>query len=308
MRWLPVAASDMAARVDVLFYSMVALTGLVALGIFALMVYFCVRYRAGSRADRTNPPPRKKWLEIGWVFTPLVIFLGIFVWAAVVYAAFYAGPPGDAMTVFVVGKQWMWKVQHPGGRREVAELHLPLGEPVELVLATEDVIHSFFVPAFRVKQDAVPGRYTSVRFTPTQAGTFELHCAEYCGTDHARMAARVIVMPKADFQRWLTESDARGMAARGFDTFRRLGCSGCHDVRSSVHAPDLHGLPGRLVHLQDGRTVVADDLYMRDSILLPKKDVVAGFEPVMPSFQGQASEEDILDLIAYLRSTPKETP
>jgi cytochrome c oxidase subunit 2 len=301
MRWLPVAASDMAARVDVLFYSMVALTGLVALGIFALMVYFCVRYRAGSRADRTNPPPRKKWLEIGWVFTPLVIFLGIFVWAAVVYAAFYAGPPGDAMTVFVVGKQWMWKVEHANGRREIDELHLPLGQPVRVVLSTEDVIHSFYVPAFRVKQDAVPGRYTTIRFTPTREGEYWLHCAEYCGTDHARMGGKVVVMPPAAFAEWLEKGNSNAsLAAQGFELFRRLGCSGCH-VNSTVHAPDLAGIFGRTVHLADGRTVVADEPYLRDSILLPKRDVVAGYEPIMPSFQGQLDEGQLNALISYLK-------
>jgi cytochrome c oxidase subunit 2 len=301
MRWLPVAASDMATRVDVLFYSMVALTGLVALAIFVLMLYFCVRYRAGSRADRTDPPPRKKWLEIGWIATPLVIFLGIFVWAAVVYAAFYAGPPGDAMTVFVVGKQWMWKVEHANGRREIDELHLPLGQPVRVVLSTEDVIHSFYVPAFRVKQDAVPGRYTTIRFTPTREGEYWLHCAEYCGTDHARMGGKVVVMPPAAFAEWLEKGNSNAsLAAQGFELFRRLGCSGCH-VNSTVHAPDLAGIFGRTVHLADGRTVVADEPYLRDSILLPKRDVVAGYEPIMPSFQGQLDEGQLNALISYLK-------
>ena len=301
MRWFPVAASDMAHRVDVLFYSMVAITGVVALGIFVLMIFFCVRYRAGSSADRSNAPPRKKWLEIGWVFTPLAIFLGIFVWAAVVYAAFYAGRPGDAMTVFVVGKQWMWKVEHENGRREIDELHLPLGQPVRIVLSTEDVIHSFYVPAFRVKQDAVPGRYTSIRFTPTREGEYWLHCAEYCGTDHARMGGKVVVMAPAAFAQWLEQGNQNpSLAAQGFELFRRLGCSGCH-VNSTVHAPDLAGIFGRTIHLSDGRTLVADEAYLRDSILLPKRDVVAGYEPIMPSFQGQVDEGQLNALITYLK-------
>ena len=301
MSWLPVEASDIAARVDLLFYSMVALTGLVAIGLFVLMVVFCVRYRAGSSADRTNPPPRKKWLELGWTFTPLAIFLGIFVWAAVVYAAFYAGPAGNAMTVFVVGKQWMWKVEHANGRREIDELHLPLGQPVRLVLSTEDVIHSFYVPAFRIKQDAVPGRYTSIRFTPTREGEYWLHCAEYCGTDHARMGGKVVVMAAAEFSRWLQAgNENRSLAAQGFELFRRLGCSGCH-VDSTVHAPDLRGVFGRVIHLSDGRTLQADEAYLRDSILLPKRDVVAGYEPIMPSFQGQVDEGQLNALITYLK-------
>jgi cytochrome c oxidase subunit 2 len=300
MRWLPVAASDMAARVDVLFYSMLALTGAVALALFALMIFFCIRYRAGSKADRSHVPAQKKWLELGWTFTPLAIFLGIFVWAAVVYAAFYA-PADDAMTVFVVGKQWMWKVEHANGRREIDELHLPLGQPVRVVLATEDVIHSFYVPAFRIKQDAVPGRYTSIRFTPTREGEYWLHCAEYCGTDHARMGGRVVVMAPAEFSRWLESGNQnRSLAAQGFELFRRLGCSGCH-VNSTVHAPDLAGIFGRTVHLADGRTLQADEAYLRDSILLPKRDVVAGYEPIMPSFQGQLDESQLSALVTYLK-------
>jgi cytochrome c oxidase subunit 2 len=299
--WLPPAASDMAVRVDHLFYGMVVLTGLVALVVLALMIFFCVRYRRGSKADRSHPPVTQRALELGWIFTPLAIFLGVFVWAASLYASFYRPDPAAA-TVFVVGRQWMWKVEHADGRREIDELHLPLGQPVRLVLSTEDVIHSFFLPAFRIKQDAVPGRYTSIRFTPTRPGEYRLHCAEYCGTDHARMGGRVYVLPPAQFARWLASGDqATGMAARGFELFRRKGCSGCHAAQSSVHAPDLDRIFGRTVHLADGRSLVADEAYLRDSMLLPKKDVVAGYEPIMPSFQGQLDEGEIAALVQYLK-------
>jgi cytochrome c oxidase subunit 2 len=296
---MPIAASDVAARVDLLFYSLVALTGTVALAIFVVMTLFAIRYRAGSRADRTNPPVKKRWVELGWIFTPLAIFLGIFVWAAIVYAGFYRA--GDATTVYVVGKQWMWKAEHANGRREIDELHLALGEPVRLVLSTEDVIHSFYVPAFRIKQDAVPGRYTSIRFTPTREGEYWLHCAEYCGTDHARMGGKVVVMAPTEFSRWLERgNEAKSLAAQGFELFRRKGCSGCH-VNSTVHAPELAGVYGRTIHLSDGRTLLADEAYLRDSILLPKRDVVAGYEPIMPSFQGQLSEGELNALVAYLK-------
>ena len=307
MKWLLLPeASSIAPRVDTLFFFMLTLTGLVALAIFVVMTWFCIRYRRGARVDRSNPPAKNRPLEIGWAVTPLVIFLGIFVWGAVVYADFYAAPPG-AQTVFVVGKQWMWKAEHSNGRREVGELHLPVNQPVRVVLATEDVIHDFYVPAFRIKQDAVPGRYTSIVFTPTRVGTFQMHCSEYCGTGHSRMAANIVVMRQADFARWLEQgTPAASLAARGFTLFRRLGCSGCHDPRSTVHAPDLNGIFGRTVHLQDGRTVVADEAYIHDSIVLPKRDVVAGFDPIMPSFAGQVSEADILDLIAYLKSTGRQ--
>lgn len=306
--WILPAASDAAQRVDRIFLVLLAVTSVVAIAIAVVIVVFCVRYRRSARVDRSNAPANKRWLEYAWTATPMAVFLGFFVWGAVVYAGFYGGA-GDAMPVFVVGKQWMWRVEHPNGRREIDELHVPLGQRVRLVFATEDVIHSFYVPAFRMKQDAVPGRYTEMTLTPTRLGTYEMHCSEYCGTDHARMGGRVIVMRPEDFARWLTEGGERTtMAARGFEAFRRLGCSGCHDPRSTVHAPDLAGLYGRPVHLQGGRTVVADDAYIRDSILLPKRDVVAGFDPIMPSFQGQASEEDILDLIAYLKSPGGERP
>lgn len=295
------AASDIAQRVDLLFYALLGLTGVVAIAIFVLMIVFCVRYRAGRRVDRDNPPTNLRWLEYGWTFTPLAIFLGIFFWAAVVYAKFYTPAPG-AVTIFVVGKQWMWKAEHANGRREIDELHLALGQPVRLVLSTEDVIHSFYVPAFRLKQDAVPGRYTTISFTPTQVGEYWLHCAEYCGTDHARMGGRVVVMARAAFADWLEHGNTgASLASLGFELFRRKGCSGCHGANSTVHAPDLAGVYGRVVHLADGRTVVADEAYLRDSILLPKRDVVAGYAPIMPSFQGQLDEGELAALISYLK-------
>ena len=307
-RWLLPAASDVATKVDALFFTVLAVTGLVTAAIFILIVVFCIRYRRGAVVDRSNAPANWLPLELGWTLTPLAIFLGLFVWAAYVYGAFYRDDK-DAMPVWVVGKQWMWKIEHANGRREINEMHLPVGRPVKLVIATEDVIHSFYLPEFRMKQDAVPGRYTTLAFTPTKTGTFDLRCSEYCGTDHARMGGTVTVMTPQDFSGWLEKGAAHpDMAARGFARFRELGCSGCHDPRSSVHAPDLDGLYGRIVHLQDGRTVIADEAYIRDSILLPKRDVVAGFEPVMPSFQGQASEGDILDLIAYIKSTSNPHP
>ncbi len=294
-------ASDIAHRVDALFLFMLILTGAVAIGIASLILAFSVHYRRGARVDRSAAPAGHRVLEYSWTAIPLAIFIGLFVWGAILYTSFYEPAPA-AMPVYVVAKQWMWKLEHSNGRREIDELHLPLGRPVRLILASQDVIHSFYVPAFRIKQDLVPGRYTSIGFTPTELGSFRLDCAEYCGTDHARMGGRIVVMQPAEFERWLSEGAATGMAAHGFELFRTLGCSGCHGANSTVHAPHLEGLFGRVVHLQDGRTRIADEQYVRDSILLPAKDVVAGFAPIMPSFQGQASEEDLMDLIAYVRS------
>jgi cytochrome c oxidase subunit II len=299
---LDVAASTQADRTDAIFLAMVLLCGAVALALCVLVIVFAVRYRRGNAVDRT-PPRELRAIEVAWTVTPLLIFFGVFGWAARDFITM-ADPPASALPVSVVAKQWMWKLQQRNGRREINELHVPQGEPVVLTMTSQDVIHSFFVPAFRLKQDVLPGRYTRLWFTATQLGEFPLFCSEYCGSEHSRMIGRVVVMTPADYGRWLASGPAQpSMAQYGFALFRQLGCSGCHDARSTIHAPLLDGVYGRTVHLQDGRSVVADDDYLRDSILLPAKDVVAGFAPVMPSFAGQVSEEDVQALIAYLRST-----
>jgi cytochrome c oxidase subunit 2 len=302
-RLLPLDAATSANRLDHLALALLLLTGAVALGVLFLLIAFSIRYRAGSSADRTHVPREKKSLEIGWIVIPLLLFFGIYAWGAIDYVSLYQPAP-DATPVFVVAKQWMWKTQHTNGRREVGELHLPLGRPVRMVMTSEDVIHSFFVPDFRIKQDVVPGRYTSIDFTPSRPGEYRLYCAEFCGTDHAVMTGRVVVMRPDQYARWLTEGPHEpGMAARGFQLYRQYGCSGCHDAGSSVHAPELTGLLGRRVHLQDGRILTADEAYIRDSILLPAKDVVAGYAPIMPSFAGQIGEEDILAITEYIRES-----
>lgn len=304
--FLPASASSAAERFDHLMLALLLLTGAVALAVTFLIVWFSIRYRKGSSADRSAAPAGNRIVEVAWIVTPLLLFMGMYGWAAYDYAQLYRGP-ADAMPVFVVAKQWMWKLEHTNGHREINELHVPLGQPMRLVMTSQDVIHSFYVPAFRIKQDVVPGRYTQLWFTPTQAGEFHLFCAEYCGTEHSVMRGRIVVMPPAEFTRWLQRGTVQpGIAAHGFELFRRHGCSGCHSAGSSVHAPDLNGLLGRTVHLQDGRTLVADENYIRDSMLLPKKDVVAGFAPIMPSFAGQLSEEDIMAIIEYLRQTGAE--
>ena len=301
--WLAPGASVAAGRTDLLFTAMLGLCAGMALLLAALIVVFAVRYRRGRAADRSHPPTHAFGLEAAWTAAPLALFVGLFAWSAVDYVR-ATRPAPEALPVYVVAKQWMWKLQHRNGRREINELHVPLGEPVRLVMTSQDVIHSLFVPAFRIKQDVVPGRYTSLSFTATRLGSFHLFCAEYCGSEHSAMLGRVVVMTPADYARWLAEGTSEpGLARRGFERFRRLGCSGCHAAGSTVHAPALEGLLGRTVHLQDGRSLVADENYVRDSMLLPRKDVVAGFEPLMPSFAGQVDEEDIAAIVAYLRST-----
>ena len=298
------AASTQASRTDTIFLAMLLLCGTVALVLLVLIVAFAVRYRRGNQVDRT-PPRGLRGIEVAWTVTPLLIFFAVFGWAARDFITM-ADPPRDALPVTVVAKQWMWKLQHRNGRREINELHVPQGEPVVLTMTSQDVIHSLFVPAFRLKQDVVPGRYTRLWFTATQLGEFPLFCSEYCGSEHSQMTGRVVVMSAAEYGRWLASGPAQPSTAQyGFALFRQLGCSGCHDARSTIHAPLLDGLAGRTVHLQDGRAVVADANYVRDSILVPAKDIVAGFEPVMPSYAGQVSEEDLQALIAYLQSTGK---
>jgi len=301
-RLLHAAASAQASRTDALFLAMLLLCGTVAVVLLVLVTWFSLRYRRSRVVDRT-PPRQMKGIEVAWTVTPLLIFFGVFGWAARDYVTM-ADPPADALPISVVARQWMWKLQHRNGRREINELHVPLGQPVRLLMTSQDAIHSFFVPAFRLKQDVVPGRYTGLWFTATKLGEFRLFCAEYCGTDHSQMLGRIVVMPPAEYTRWLGSGNEQpSLAQYGFALFRSLGCSGCHEPASTVHAPSLDGILGRTVHLQDGRTIVADENYVRDSILVPRKDVVAGFAPVMPSFAGQVSEEDIEALIAYLRST-----
>jgi cytochrome c oxidase subunit 2 len=300
---LPASASSAAGRLDGLALAVLLVTGAVALGVMVVIAWFSLRYRAGSKADRRHAPTRNRVLEATWIAVPLLLFLGIYAWGAIDYARLYSPDPG-ATPVYVVAKQWMWKAEHPDGRREIGELHLPLGQPVRLVMTSQDVIHSFFVPAFRIKQDVVPGRYTSISFTPTEPGEYRLFCAEFCGTEHATMGGRIVVLPPAGFARWLQEEAGQpGMAARGFELFRRYGCSGCHAAGSTVHAPELAGLIGRRVHLQDGRELTADANYVRDSILLPGRDVVAGYAPIMPSFAGQIGEEDLLAIIEYIKES-----
>lgn len=301
-RLLAQSASTQAPGTDLLFTAMLVLCGVVAAGVCIAVVFFSVRYRQGARIERGNVS-RALGLELAWTLIPLALFVAIFTWAAHDFIGLYRVPP-DAVPVYVVAKQWMWKLQHRNGRREINELHVPLGQPVHLVMTAQDAIHSFFVPAFRLKQDVVPGRYTGLWFTATQLGEFRLFCAEYCGTEHSQMIGRIVVLPPAEYARWLGEGAGQpSLAQYGFARFRALGCTGCHGAGSTVHAPALEGLLGRTVHLEDGRSLVADENYVRDAILLPRKDVVAGFAPVMPSFAGQVSEEDIQALIAYLRST-----
>lgn len=299
--WRP-GASSYGSDVDLLFIGLVATSLAVTALLFALLIFFAVRYRAGSRADRDHRVAKSWRWEVAWTAATLVGFLGLFVWGASLYVQAYA-VPDDALPIYVVAKQWMWKVQHPGGQREINELHVPVRRTVRLTMASEDVIHSFFLPDFRIKHDVVPGRYQTLWFKAEKTGVFQLLCAEFCGTDHARMTGRIVVLGEREFEQWLARQDIGAtLANEGAALFRQLGCSGCHVGHGTVRAPPLDGLFGRPVPLADGTVVTADERYIRDSVLLPRSQVAAGYEPLMPSFAGRVSEDELVRLVAYIKS------
>jgi cytochrome c oxidase subunit 2 len=298
----PTEASAAAGSVDMLFYALLAFSFLLGLFLTGLVVGYAVKYRAGSKADRTGERSRNLWLEVSWTTASLVIAFVFFGWGAELFLQ-RDRPPADALQIAGLGKQWMWEFRHPGGQREIDALHVPAGRPVVVSLASQDVIHSFFVPAFRVKQDAVPGRTTHVWFTATKPGRYHLFCAEYCGTQHSEMGGWVTVMPPEQYAAWLKgQGEGETLAAGGEKLFRALGCSGCHGNSSKVRAPDLANVYGRPVALEGKQTVIADERYLRDSILNPGKQVAAGYTPVMPSFDGLIDEGELQMIIAYLKS------
>jgi cytochrome c oxidase subunit II len=306
----PRDASSTGGAVDALALAELAIVGLVLLLVFGMMFTFVIRYRRGSKADRSHRASKTWYFEIGWTIATLVAFLVLFAFGAKAYLFLYQPPQAD-LELYVVGKQWMWKVQYPGGQREIDSVHLPLGKTVRVLLGSEDVIHSFYIPAFRVKHDVVPGIYESFWFKPTELGSFRLECSEFCGTDHAKMTGAVQVLTPADYGRWLAGASVGAtLAQQGAALFRQYGCSGCHSARSTIQSPLLDGLYGSYVHLADGRTVIADERYIRDCILLPASERVAGYPPAMPSFAGQIPEEDLMKLVAYIQSlgASKESP
>lgn len=305
----PQQASNLAPEVDHLFFALLALCGAVAFLVCVVALFFCIRYRRGSRADRTPSKFNHHYVEITWMVVPLIIFLGIFFWAAEIFFGM-SRAPANATEIYVVGKQWMWKIQHPDGRREINELHIPIGQPVKLIMTSQDVIHDFFVPEFRTKQDVVPGRYTTEWFTPTKPGKYHIFCSQYCGTDHSKMVGWVYVMEPADHAKWLAGQPAPdSLVSAGEHAFLSRGCSGCHAPNATIRAPLLDGIYGKQVPLSNSTLVTADEQYLRDSILLPNKQIAAGYEPIMPTFQGQISDEELNAIIAYLKSLGgKEQP
>jgi cytochrome c oxidase subunit 2 len=288
----PQRASTIASEVDSLYLALVAMSAFFSIGIFLTIFYLAVKYRQRSEDEIPTAHRMNAKLEIVWLTVPFVIAVALLVWGMKLFLRIYEPPPG-AIEILVVGRQWMWKLQHPGGQAEIDELHVPVGSRILLRMATEDVIHSFFVPAFRVKQDVVPGRYTTLWFEPTRVGEYHLFCAEYCGSKHSRMVGRVIVMEPPDYQEWLRQNEPEetllGAGARLFD---RNGCASCHGETDSRRGPALAGARG------------LDPEDLRESILDPGAKLVDGYAPLMPSYRGLLSEEEILRLVAYLQSLP----
>lgn len=298
----PERASTMAYRVDALYFFLLGISVFFAVLIAGLIVYFAVRFHRRSPEGVGARIHGGMLLEVTWTVIPLLIAMTIFVWGASVYVAI-AHAPDETLNIYVVGKQWMWKFQHLDGQREIDELHVPVGRPIKLITTSEDVIHDFFVPAFRVKADVIPGRYVSIWFQPTKPGRYQIFCAEYCGTRHSGMTGQVIVMEPAEYEAWLSGGVGEGsLASTGAKLFADLACNTCHRPDAQGRGPVLQGLFGKAVALQNGQTVTADEAYVRESILTPAAKVVAGFQPIMPTFQGLVTEEQLLALVEYVKS------
>jgi cytochrome c oxidase subunit 2 len=307
----PESASTLADEVDGLFFFILAVTLFFTLLIAAMILTFIVRYRRRSEADRPRRVAGSLALELTWTAIPLAITVGLFAWGAQVYVT-ATTVPEDALEVYVVGRQWMWHLQHTGGQREINQLHVPIGRPVKVTLTSQDVIHSFYIPAFRAHKDAVPGRYQMTWFQATQLGRYRLYCSEYCGTNHSAMIGEVVVMDAEAYREWLTRGADDSLATKGGKLFRKLQCIACHSADSRARAPVLENLYLRKVPLADGTSVIADEDYLRESIRNPNAKIVAGFQSpsIMPPFPEDVVDEDeMIQLIAFLRSLGTgETP
>lgn len=306
--FFPEGASAQAAQVDGIYFFMVAVTAFFSLLIASLLVLFAIKYHRQHEDEVGVEIHGALALELLWTIIPFAITMVMFVWGAKVFFDSYR-PPAGAMEIYIVGKQWMWKAQHLDGQREINELHVPVGRPVKLTMGSEDVLHSFYIPAFRVKADVIPGRDNVLWFTATKPGKYHLFCAEYCGTKHSGMIGWVYAMEPAEFQAWLGGGKpADSPAAAGEKLFTDLVCITCHSGDAQARAPQLRGLFGHTVQLQGGATVVADEAYIRESIVNPQAKIVEGFAPIMPTFQGMVNEEQLLQLIAYVRSLADQAP
>jgi cytochrome c oxidase subunit II len=304
----PTQASTLAGRVDNLYFFMLAITVFFSVLVAALVVILAVRYRRRHADEVGANIHGSTALEVIWTAIPLLIAMVMFVWGTSVYFAL-AKPPAKAMEVYIIGKRWMWKAQHLTGHREINQLHVPVGTPVKLLISSEDVIHSYYIPAFRQKIDAVPGKTTSMWFEASKAGTYQLFCAEYCGTQHSGMIGTVVAMEPRDYQQWLTGGTTAGsLTSNGEQQFAALGCVTCHREDGKGRGPSLVGVFGKPQTMANGTTVFADEAYLRESILNPQAKMVQGYQPLMPTYQGQISEDGLVTLLAYIKSLEAPGP
>jgi cytochrome c oxidase subunit 2 len=304
----PPSASTVSVEMDLLYAFIVAVCAFFTVLVAALVVYFTIKYRRRHPDEVGADIHGSLSLELTWTFIPLVLSLVMFAWGASLFFRL-ATPPANAMELFVVGKQWMWKVQHPEGVREINEMHVPIGRPVRITLGSEDVLHDYSIPAFRVKMDAVPGKLTTMWFEATVPGRYHIFCAEYCGTKHSGMIGEVIAMQPQDYEVWLAGGRSTGTAAQnGERLFSDLACVTCHKTDSTGRGPSLLGVFGSQVELTDGRKVTADENYLRESIMNSQAKIVKGYQGIMPAFQGMVSEENLMQLIAYIRTLKPAEP
>lgn len=301
--FIPPSASTLSGKVDALYFYLSGVTAFFTLLISGVLIFFVIKYRRRTPWEIPRPVAGSHRLETLWSVIPFVIAMSMFAWGAQVYFEQYRAPK-NAQEIYVVGKQWMWKIQHSTGQREINELHIPVGRKIKLIMTSEDTIHDFFIPAFRIKADVLPGKYTTQWFEATKPGTYHLFCAEYCGMNHSGMVGSVIVMPPTEFDDWLAGSSGQqAPAVAGQQLFQSLGCVSCHGANGEGgRGPELAGLFGKQVFLTNGQTVTADEAYVRESIENPQAKLVNGFGPIMPTFQGQVTPEQLIQLMAYIKS------
>jgi cytochrome c oxidase subunit 2 len=307
VRWLhasalfPAEASGISPYVDALYLFLLLMTVVGTALVAGLLLVFSIRYRREKNPVATQVEG-STLLEATWTIIPLAIFLVAFVWGALLYFRIY-NPPVNAMNIYVVGKQWMWKAEHPGGQHEINALHVPTGQPIQLTMISQDVFHSFSIPDFRIKREVIPGRYSTVWFQATQPGIYHLFCTQYCGTQHSGMVGEVTVLTPDDYKRWLQESTSgMSLAQNGERLFASMGCNSCHSGNAAARGPSLAGVYGARLTLTDGSQVLVNDAYLRDAILNPSEHVTAGFAPIMPTYQGQISEDGLIDLVEYIKN------
>jgi cytochrome c oxidase subunit 2 len=315
--FIPESASTVSGKVDALYFYLSGVTVFFSLLIGSVLVFFVIKYRRRTPFEIPRPIAGSHKLETVWSVIPFLIAMSMFGWGAQIYFE-NSRPPKNANEVYVVGKQWMWKIQHSTGQREINELHVPAGRKIKLIMTSEDTIHDFFIPAFRIKADVLPGKYTTQWFEATKPGTYHLFCAEYCGMNHSGMIGSIIVMQPTDFDNWLSgNASQQSPAVAGQQLFQSLGCVSCHGANGEGgRGPGLVGLFGSKVSLTNNQTLTADEAYIRESIENPSAKVVAGFNPIMPTFQGQVTPEQLIQIISYIKSlqvtgvpaTPAATP